>query len=49
MLILVSRQQEQSEGTSVQPQEKEGAQEVGDEENDLFWGLDDIPGSFCPY
>ncbi|KAF4355639.1 hypothetical protein F8388_013056 [Cannabis sativa] len=37
------RQQEQSEGTSLQPQENVGAEGVGDEENDLFWGLDDIP------
>ncbi|PON62007.1 Condensin-2 complex subunit H [Parasponia andersonii] len=37
------RQQEQLEGTSGEPQENDGAQEVFDEENDLFWGLDDIP------
>ncbi|XP_030975722.1 condensin-2 complex subunit H2 isoform X1 [Quercus lobata] len=37
-----SRQQDQSEGTSVQPEES-GSHAVADEENDLFWGSDDIP------
>ena len=45
----MSRQQEQLEGTSGQPQENDGAREVADEDNDLFWGLDDIPGSFCSF
>ncbi|KAL5537813.1 hypothetical protein UlMin_044807 [Ulmus minor] len=36
------RQQEQLEGTSAEPQES-GSKAVADEENDLFWGLDDIP------
>ncbi|XP_065616552.1 condensin-2 complex subunit H2 isoform X5 [Quercus suber] len=35
------RQQDQSESTSVQPEES-GSHAVADEENDLFWGSDDI-------
>ncbi|KAL5782251.1 hypothetical protein ACOSP7_007280 [Xanthoceras sorbifolium] len=36
------RQQDQSVGTSVQPEES-GSRAVSDEENDLFWGLDNVP------
>ncbi|KAJ6769419.1 CONDENSIN-2 COMPLEX SUBUNIT H2 [Salix koriyanagi] len=36
------RQQEQSEGLSVQP-EQSGSQAVSDEENDQFWVADDVP------
>ncbi|KAK1591031.1 hypothetical protein Q3G72_001131 [Acer saccharum] len=36
------RQQDQSEGTSAQPEES-GSRAVSDEENDQFWDLDDIP------
>ena len=39
------RHEEQLEGTSDQPRENAGSKEVAGEENDLFWGLDDIPGS----
>ncbi|XP_031277198.1 condensin-2 complex subunit H2 [Pistacia vera] len=35
-------QQDQSDGTPV-PHEESGSHAVSDEENDLFWGLDDIP------
>lgn len=42
----MGRQQEQSEGETVQAPESGGSQAAADEENDLFWGLDDIPGSF---
>ncbi|VVA37149.1 PREDICTED: condensin-2 complex subunit H2 [Prunus dulcis] len=35
-------QHEQSEGTSVRPEEGESSRTVSDEENDMFWGLDDI-------
>ncbi|XP_024027056.1 condensin-2 complex subunit H2 [Morus notabilis] len=38
------RQEEQLEGTPDQPQESAaGSKKVADEENDLFWDLDDIP------
>lgn len=36
------RQQDQLEGTPVQSEES-GSHAVADEENDLFWGLDDVP------
>lgn len=36
------RQNDQSEGTSVQPEEGGSSNAVADEENDMFWGLDDI-------
>ncbi|RZB64707.1 Condensin-2 complex subunit H2 isoform B [Glycine soja] len=37
------RQQDHKDGPSVQPEES-GPCAVTDEENDQFWGLDDIPG-----
>uniref|UniRef100_A0A5B6Z667 Condensin-2 complex subunit H2 n=1 Tax=Davidia involucrata TaxID=16924 RepID=A0A5B6Z667_DAVIN len=40
--ISQKRQQDQPENASVQPEEN-GSNAVPDEENDLFWGLDDIP------
>ncbi|XP_061991465.1 condensin-2 complex subunit H2 isoform X2 [Rosa rugosa] len=36
------RQNDQSDGTSVQPEEGGSSNAVADEENDRFWGLDDI-------
>ena len=42
-VIFWNRQQDQSEGTSALPEES-GSRAVSDEENDQFWGLDDIPG-----
>ncbi|XP_062150325.1 condensin-2 complex subunit H2 isoform X3 [Alnus glutinosa] len=36
------RQQDQLEGTSIQCEESD-SREVADDENDLFWGLDDVP------
>lgn len=44
-MYLINRQHEQSEGTSAQPEEGESSRAVSDEGNDMFWGLDDIPGS----
>ncbi|KAM0962684.1 hypothetical protein ACFX14_021797 [Malus domestica] len=35
-------QHEQSEGTSVRPEEGGSSHAVSDEENDMFWSLDDI-------
>jgi hypothetical protein len=45
LLYVLSRQNDQSEGTSVQPEEGGSSNAVADEENDMFWGLDDIAGS----
>lgn len=46
----MGRQPDQVEGESVQPDDEAGpsasAAAVADEENDQFWGLDDIPGTF---
>ncbi|KAA8548961.1 hypothetical protein F0562_000645 [Nyssa sinensis] len=40
--ISQKRQQDQPDNASVQPEEN-GSNAVPEEENDLFWGLDDIP------
>ncbi|OAY56069.1 condensin-2 complex subunit H2 [Manihot esculenta] len=40
--FISQKRQEQSEGTSVQP-DQSGSHAVSDEENDQFWCLDDIP------
>lgn len=45
LLYVLSRQNDQSEGTSVQPGAGGSSNAVADEENDMFWGLDDIAGS----
>lgn len=45
LLYVLSRQNDQSDGTSVQPEEGGSSNAVADEENDRFWGLDDIAGS----
>lgn len=41
----MGRQQDHIDGASVQPEES-GPHAVANEENDQFWGLDDIPGIF---
>ena len=43
--FVLTRQNDQSEGTSVQPEQGETSNAVADEENDRFWGLEDIAGS----
>jgi len=40
----LGRQQDHKDGESVQPEES-CSQAVADEENDQFWGLDDIQGT----
>ncbi|KAK7329469.1 hypothetical protein VNO77_23638 [Canavalia gladiata] len=40
--LTQKRQQDHIDGASVQPEES-GLRDVADEENDQFWGLDDIP------
>ncbi|CAL5337900.1 unnamed protein product [Camellia sinensis] len=40
--ISQKRQHDQPEGASVQPEEN-GSHAVPDDENDQFWGLDDVP------
>lgn len=48
LLCLLHRQHEQSERTSVRPEEGGSSHAASDEENDMFWGLDDIAGShYC--
>lgn len=43
----MGRQPDQVEGESVQPDNEAGpSTAVADEENDQFWGLDDIPGTY---
>lgn len=42
--MFLGRQQDHIDGASVQPEES-GPCAADDEENDQFWGLDDIPGS----
>lgn len=42
--MFLGRQQDHEDGESVQPEEM-GSRAVSDEENDQFWGLDDIQGT----
>ena len=43
----MNRQQDQPEGTSVQPEQSPSHASL-DEDNDQFWGLDDIQGTLKP-
>ena len=43
-MLFLDRQQDNSDGAPVQLDES-GSHAVADEENDQYWGLDDIPGS----
>lgn len=42
--MFLGRQQDHKDGEPVQPEEM-GSHAVADEENDQFWGLDDIQGT----
>jgi len=43
--VFLCRQADPVDGESVQPDEA-GPSAVAVEENDQFWGLDDIPGTY---
>lgn len=44
-MLHLNRQTDQPEGVSDQSEET-GSRAVPDEQDDHFWGLDDIPGSY---